>query len=119
MKTYGKSPITMFNESFKRIEKELRRLDNMWDFTKQEEYSFRGFYIPLRMMDGLDRYINHHIPPGDFLSAVIKNDLRGAVERADDENLTNIPAYVAFLYNEAPGGCCGSEENFKRWIKKE
>ena len=32
------------------------------------------------------RYIEHGIPPGHFLTAVIEKDLCGASERADDEN---------------------------------
>ena len=90
----------------------------MWDFTEQKQYSFRNFYIPIRMMDGLERYINHHVPPGDFLSAVIKNNLRATIERADDENIANLPAYIGFLYNEAPSQCWGSEQAFKNWINQ-
>ena len=90
----------------------------MWDFSKQKMYVFRGFYIPHRMMDGLQRYIENHVAPGDFLTAVIKNDLKEAVSRADDENLNNLPAYIGFLYNQAPGSCWGSEEIFKEWLNK-
>jgi len=73
------------------------------------------------MMGGLQRYIENHIAPGDFLSAVIKNDLKNAVEYADDENLHNLPAYVTFLYNQAPSTCWGSKKIFNQWIadKKE
>ena len=81
-------------------------------------YQFRGFYIPERMMGGIDRYIESGIPPGDFLTAIICNDLREACSRADDENLKNIPAYVAYFYNEAPTFCWGSEGQMKRWMKE-
>ena len=43
-------------------------------------YKFREFYIPDRMMGGIQRYINDHIRPGDFLSAIIQNDLKEAVD---------------------------------------
>ena len=82
-----------------------------------DTYRFRQFYIPDRMLGGLTRYVEHGIEPGDFLAAVISNDLKGAVSRADDENLANLPAYVAWLYNEAPIGCCGSPENMQRWME--
>lgn len=91
----------------------------MWDFNNKEEYTFRGFYIPPRMMDGIQRYIENHIAPGQFLSAVIKNNLKDAVSYADDENLENLPAYVGFFYNQAPGGCCGSEERFNNWVENK
>ena len=59
------------------------------------------------MMYGLERYIEGHIKPGGFLSAVLKNDLRGAINHADNENIQKLPAYIEFLYNEAPSLCCG------------
>lgn len=80
-------------------------------------YQFRGFEIPDYMMDGLDNYINHKIPPGHFLTAVLCNDLWEAVSRADDENVKNLPAYIGYLYNEAPSGCWGSFEKFEAWLK--
>lgn len=80
-------------------------------------YTFRGFYIPEHMMESLECYIKHGCPVGDFLTAVLCNDLMGACGRADDENMANLPAYCAYLYNEAPAGCHGSKENVARWIK--
>ena len=80
------------------------------------EYTFREFYIPERMMGGLTRYIEEGIEPGHFLAAVICNDLREAVGRADDENIRNIPAYVGYLYNHAPSSSWGSREKFDAWI---
>lgn len=80
-------------------------------------YQFRGMYVPDRMMDGITRYIDYGIPPGDFLTAIICNDLTGAVGRADDENLVNIPAYVAYFYNFAPRPCWGSVDKMKDWIR--
>lgn len=82
-------------------------------------YKFRSFYIPKRMMEGLTRYIDHRVEPGGFLKAVISNDLKGAVGLADDENLLNLPAYVTYLYNEAPSLCWGSKENMQTWLKGE
>ena len=88
----------------------------MWDFNNNKIYTFRTFYIPERMLPGLQRYIEEHIPPGDFLREVICNNLRGAIDRADDENLENLPAYVAFLYNQASARCWGSKEKYEAWI---
>lgn len=79
-------------------------------------YRFQGFFIPDHMMGGLERYINHGVEPGDFLTAVIENDLAEAVGRADAENMHNLPAYVGYLYNEAPSQCWGSPEKMKAWI---
>ena len=82
-------------------------------------YEFKGFYIPDRMMGGLTRYIEDGIPPGDFLTAVISNDLSEAVGRADEENLRNLPAYIGYLYNKAPSGCWGSMTKMHDWMEKK
>ena len=81
-------------------------------------YTFSGFHIPDRMMESLRHYIDQGIAPGDFLSAVLKNDLKEAVGRADLENMQNLPAYVGYLYNEAPALCWGSPELFNGWLAK-
>ena len=78
-----------------------------------------GYRIPDYMIPGLLRYTLNHIKPGDFLCAVLKNDLRQACERADDVNREILFQYVSFLYNEAPGGCWGSEKNFNAWIGEQ
>lgn len=81
-------------------------------------YKFRDFYIREQMMEAIDRYINDRLEPGSFLTAVICNDLQGAVGCADNENLKNILAYVGYFYNEAPSECWGSEEKMQAWLKK-
>lgn len=78
-------------------------------------YKFREFYIPERMMEGIQRYINDGALPGSFLSAVISNDFREACCRADDENMRNLPAYAAYFHNEAPSECFGSKEKMYAW----
>ena len=79
-------------------------------------YTFREFHISPHMMGGIHRYIEQGIPPGSFLCAIIDNNLKEAVARADDENIRNLPAYVAYFYNEAPGLCWGSPEKVKKWL---
>jgi hypothetical protein len=83
-----------------------------------DTYRFRDFYIPLRMMGAIECYVNQGIQPGNFLTAVICNDLQEAVGRADEENMENLPAYVHYFYNEAPGQCWGSREKMVAWVKK-
>ena len=80
-------------------------------------YAYRDYYIPERMMESLQRYIEHKVPLGGFLTAVICNDLAEACKRADEENLENLPAFVAYLYNEAPSQCWGSEEKMNAWLE--
>jgi len=79
-------------------------------------YRFRQFAIPGYMGGGITRYIEKGILPGGFLLAVLEHDLFEAVGRADDENLANLPAYVAYFYNEAPGACHGSRVKIAEWV---
>ena len=68
------------------------------------------------MKDAVRRYIESRIPPGHFLTAVITNDLSGAVQYGDEENLTNLVAWVRFFYNEVPGAAWGDHDKFMEWI---
>jgi len=82
-------------------------------------YRYRKYYIPDYMMNGLELYIDRGVLPGSFLTAVLENDLKEAVSRADDTNIDNLPAYMAYLYNEAPAECYGSPERVTEWVKKK
>jgi hypothetical protein len=73
--------------------------------------------IPEYMRDGLRRWILYGIPPGDFLCAVLQNDLREACARADDTNRHLLFNYMAFLYNHAPQGSWGGPISFQSWSK--
>jgi hypothetical protein len=82
------------------------------------ELYFTGGYeaIPERMQDALQRYVLDRIKPGDFLTAVLSNDLRNAVIRADSENLPLLSLYVSWLYNVAPAPCWGSPDAVRAWL---
>lgn len=63
------------------------------------------------------RYIDQGLPPGDFLYAVLSNDLREAFGRADENNCREMFHIVAYLYNEAPRVCWGNVERVKEWLR--
>ncbi len=75
--------------------------------------------IEPRFKESIDRYIEYGVPTGGFLEAVMSNDLREAVGRADEYALENIPHIVAYLYNDTPMGCWGSRENVQSWLGRE
>lgn len=93
--------------------------------TTQFEYPveewFTGEYsaIPERMQDAIKRYVIDRCRPGDFLTAVITNDLRGAAGTADADNLQLLPLYVRWFYNRAPGSCHGSPTKFVAWLSNK
>ena len=72
--------------------------------------------IPCHMVGGLRRYVEHGIEPGDFLIAVLSNNLMEALKRADDTNINRLPDYGMWLYNCAPRDCYGSPEAVAMWI---
>ena len=72
--------------------------------------------IPQHMLDAFQRYVEFRISPGSFLTAVLCNDLKGAVGSADSTNINLIPEYVSFLYNNAPSTCWGSVEKVQNWL---
>ena len=78
-------------------------------------YKFRGYYIPDQMMGSIKRYIEYGVIPGNFLQAIICNNLKEAVGKADDENIDNLPAYIGYFYNEAPTNCWGSHKRMVDW----
>ena len=55
---------------------------------------------------------------GDIIEAVVTNNLKEAVFRADDVNLNLIIAYVGWFYNHAPSLCWGSPEKMVAWHKQ-
>lgn len=83
------------------------------------ELNFEGQYhaIPQRMRESIIRYCVHHIKPGSFLSALIQNDLQGAIYNADPENLPLIKIYLQWFHNNTSG--LWGKENFLNWIKTD
>jgi hypothetical protein len=73
--------------------------------------------LPERLQYGARRWIEHGIYPGDFLTAVIENNLTEAFSRADDGNTLHMVDIVKWWYNEAPGLCWGSKERCASWAE--
>jgi hypothetical protein len=78
--------------------------------------SLRYDRLPVGLRGGLERYIEHGVPPGHFLTAVLTNDLREACSRADDINRYLLWDIVGWLWNEAPAPCWGSPEKVSAWL---
>ena len=73
--------------------------------------------LPAHMRGGIQRYIEEGVPPGDFLTAVLSNDLKESFARADDKNIAAMFEWVSFLYNYAPIYCHGSKDKVEKWIE--
>lgn len=71
---------------------------------------------PNNLGDHLKLYIEHHIPMGGFMNAVLENDLLEAYFRADDINRRLIFEIVSWLYSQAPVECWGSAKKVSEWL---
>ena len=72
--------------------------------------------IPERMMASLRAYVMEGRPVGNFLSALLSNNLMETFAYADDENIAAIKDYVKLVYNFLPGNSHGSADRVRNWI---
>lgn len=73
--------------------------------------------VPRHMATILASYIKDHTPPSsDFLVAVLMNNLKLSVKKADHLNVQCLPAYVEFLIAYSPMGSWGSEDYYHDWV---
>jgi hypothetical protein len=79
--------------------------------------SFYEDKVPEHLLKGLIAWGNKHHPVGDFLTAVLSNNLWDAVARADDDSMKSLKYIVMFIHNELPSKCHGSKELVADWIK--
>ncbi len=64
----------------------------------------------------IQRYIYFGMAPGSFLQAVITNNLRLAINGADDDwTIKDVRNLLLWFYMEAPSQCHGSKKNFDAW----
>ncbi len=84
--------------------------------TDRQKAKMYEYGVPEYMHGGIIRYYENGIPPGDFLTAVIDNDLKEAVGRADDVNVNALKAYVMWFFNQAPMGSWGFTDACSEWL---
>ena len=70
------------------------------------------------VIKSLQDYAFDGVPTGDFLRAVLENDLMEAFGRADDDNTAALRWIVSYVYNELPAPCHGSPENVSMWLER-
>ena len=74
--------------------------------------------IPEIIVTRLCKYAEDGFPLGDFLQAVIANDFRDVVCRADAFNELCFRQISQLVYSELPGDCHGSRRIYKLWMFK-
>ena len=66
--------------------------------------------------EAIDRYVAIGCPCGDFLTAVLSNDLMDAFGMADEDNRFALFDICSYVYNIIPSNCHGSRKAVKDWI---
>lgn len=79
-----------------------------------------GLYmVPEHMRYAIVQWIEHAEPRpaamGQFLRALLSNDLMGAFGHADYQNGRAMREWATYLYNFAPSPCFGSPEKVQAW----
>lgn len=74
--------------------------------------------VPEHTRGALERYVEHRIEAGGFLTAVLANDLFTAFARADQINRHAMFDIVQFIFNEVPSSCWGSYETVEEWLSR-
>lgn len=77
------------------------------------------YLIQSRFRDALVRYVRDRVRPGGFLTAVLSNDLFGAIQRGDSRALANLPHVVAYVYSELPAICWGTPGRVQEWLRED
>lgn len=73
--------------------------------------------IPQDVKEDLDAYAEYGRPTGDFLRAVLENDLKEAFGRASETSALYLGNIVAYVYYNLPYASQGSPEKVAIWIK--
>jgi hypothetical protein len=68
-------------------------------------------------VESIDLFVQTGRPPGDFVYAVLTNDLKESFMRADSLNRQNLYDIVCYCYSEIPAIAWGSVEKVREWSK--
>jgi len=74
--------------------------------------------LPSGLQDSMKLYIENGIHPGGFLTAVLENNLSGAVFKADQFNREHLVEIIRWMHWEIPVRAWGSEAIVKEWTEK-
>ena len=69
-------------------------------------------------LQGFEHWALVGVPAGEFVMAVLCNDLFTAVSRADDNNQAHLAEVCMYIYNRLPRNCYGSPEAVAEWAKR-
>jgi|TARA_R110000751_G_scaffold88936_1_gene175649 hypothetical protein len=71
---------------------------------------------PVHILDSINRYVEHRLPPGGFVTAVLSNDLTGAFNAADTDSEAGIRDILKYVRWEIPAESWGSPAKVAAWL---
>jgi len=75
--------------------------------------------VPEHLRDGLTRYVEQGIRPGNgLLSILMDRRLSEVLSACDDVTVANLRSIYRFLYNYATGQCHGDAQRVYAWIER-
>ena len=74
-----------------------------------------GTGIPVNLHQPIVDYVQFGMPLGGYLTAIVSNDLTGAIGQCSTGDMTEIKFIVDFFYNNIPGSCWRSREAMTKW----
>lgn len=72
--------------------------------------------IPEHTKTSIENYLLYGLPPGGFLTAVLTNNLYGAIASADSQNKDRLADIVRWLQFSAPSNSHGDFDIIRDWI---
>jgi len=100
-----------------RIPPQYWRKHKPGDSPEWDEERFEAL-VPSHIREPIRQYVMRGILPGDFLTAVLRNDLTAAITRADSTNRAALYEIVMFLLNYVPWAAWGTAERISTWISQ-
>lgn len=67
----------------------------------------------------IEKYHIEKVKPGNFLTAVLENNLFGALRYADPDSLDHLAEITRVVWNDIPGNIWGSPEAVKTHLQGE
>ena len=81
----------------------------------QKTIDYYSAPVNCALQAGLERYVEHGVMPGGFMSAVLRNDMKNAFRYADDENAQNMANIMQWIECNLPIRCWGSASRVAVW----
>ena len=73
---------------------------------------------PLHILEAIADYAANRTVHGQFVTAVLENDLAEAVFRADNNSLAGLADIVRYVHWEIPHNSHGSKTKVKAWLNE-